>query len=234
MSQKLRCEVVDLVNHGEQVYSIFLKPDSPAPRFVAGQFLQLALDPYNPGDFWPQSRAFSIASPPADRSILAITYAVKGQFTTRMEAELHVGREVWIKLPYGEFTINVDRDACLLAGGTGITAFIAFLDGLASDYHRSIYVFYGARNSKLLIYRPIIESAANRCANLKPYFLVEEGEAFKSAKGRINLDIIWQSIPSPLSITYYLSGPPVMLNYLSGALKNQGVPSEQIAIDAWE
>ena len=121
-----------------------------------------------------------------------------------------------------------------MAGGTGITAFTAFLDGLASDYQRSVFVFYGARNPELLIYRPMIEAAAKRCLNLKTYFLVEEGEIPNSVKGRINLEIVWQSIPSPLSITYYLSGPPVMLKTLSDALKNRGVSPAQIAIDAWE
>ena len=234
MPQKIHCKVVDVIDHGEHVYSVSLKPDSPAPRFFAGQFLHLALDSYQPGDFWPESRPFSIASSPADRSSLTITYAVKGQFTTRMEAELRPGCDVWIKLPYGEFTIRTDRDSCLLAGGTGVSAFTAFLGGLTSDYQRSVYLFYGARKPELLIYRPIIEAAAKRCTNLKTYFLIEEGEVRDSVKGRINLDIVRQSIPSPLSITYYLSGPPVMLKTLSEALQNCGVPPAQIAMDAWE
>jgi len=234
MPQKLHCKVVDVINHGEHVYSISLKPDSLAPRFFAGQFLHLALDIYQPGDFWPESRPFSIASSPVDRSLLTITYAVKGQFTTRMEAELHPDRDVWIKLPHGEFTIGTDKDSCLLAGGTGVTAFTAFLGGLTPDYRRSVYVFYGARNPELLIYRSLIEAAAKRCTNLKTYFLVEEGRIPNSGKGRINLDIVWQIIPSPLSTTFYLSGPPLMLNTLSDALKNRGVPPAQITIDAWE
>ncbi len=234
MPQKIRCEVVDLVDHGEHVYSVFLKPDSPAPRFSAGQFLHLALDSFNPGDFWPESRAFSIASAPTNRNLLRITYAVKGQFTTRMESELHPGCQVWIKLPYGDFIVDSENDVCLLAGGTGVTAFTAFLGGLASDYPHSVYVFYGARNPELLIYRSLIESAAERCANLKSYFLVEEGDVPESVKGRINLDVVWQRIPDPLSVIYYLSGPPVMLKALSDALENRGIPRTQIAIDAWE
>ena len=59
MPQKLRCEVAEVLNHGEGVYSVFLKVDSPAPRFLPGQFLHLALDEYKPGDFWPDSHTFS-------------------------------------------------------------------------------------------------------------------------------------------------------------------------------
>ena len=76
---------------------------------------------------------FSIASSPRERDRLTITYAVKGAFTTRMERELAVGREVWVKLPYGEFVIDPTRDAVLFAGGTGVTAFTAFLQSLTPD-----------------------------------------------------------------------------------------------------
>jgi len=56
VSQKLPCVVERIVSHGERVYTIALRPDRPAPRFRAGQFLHLALDPYDPSGFWPESR----------------------------------------------------------------------------------------------------------------------------------------------------------------------------------
>ena len=118
MPLKFRCQVTEILAHGERVYSLFLKPEQAAPRFLPGQFLHLALDAYTPGDFWPDSRTFSIASAPTERRLLRITYAVKGKFTTRMEAELHAGSLVWVKMPYGEFTVPSDQDVCLLAGGT--------------------------------------------------------------------------------------------------------------------
>ena len=235
MPQKLRCQVIKIIDHGERVYSLTLAPERPAPRFLPGQFLHLALDEYNPGDFWPDSRVFSIASTPAERDILHITYAVKGQFTTRMESELRPGAEVWVKLPYGEFTVAIETNICLLAGGTGVTAFTAFLVGLASDYPNPVYLFYGARRPDLLIYRPLVETAAGRCANLHPTFLVEEGHASGCVSGRINLDLVWQTLPGPMAFTYYLSGPPIMLKTLSAALVQQrGVPDNQIIKDAWE
>ncbi len=234
MPQKVHCTVTQVIDHGEKVYSVFLKPDSLAPRFHAGQFLHLALDPYTPGDFWPESRIFSIASSPQDRSAVRITYAVKGQFTTRMESELQVNRQVWVKLPYGEFTIRPEHDVCLLAGGTGITAFTAFLTGLQADYPHNVYLFYGARRPDLLIYRPLVESAAAKCSKLHPYFLVEEGEPHGFTSGRISAEHIWQNLPNPEEMIYYLSGPPIMLKTLSAALTERCIPSTQILTDAWE
>jgi ferredoxin-NADP reductase len=234
MPQKVHCAVTQVIDHGERVYSVSLQPDSLAPRFRAGQFLHLALDPYTPGDFWPDSRIFSIASSPDDRSTVSITYAVKGQFTSRMESELQVGRQVWVKLPYGEFIINPNHDVCLLAGGTGITAFTAFLTGLQADYPHNVYLFYGARRPDLLIYRSLVESAAAKCSKLHPYFLAEQGEPDGFISGRISVEHIWQNLPNPEEMVYYLSGPPIMLKTLSAALTEHCIPSPQILTDAWE
>src|SRR6185436_15694325 len=107
-------------------------------RFRAGQFLHLALDRYDPTGFWPESRVFSIASAPAERGSVRITYAVKGRFTGRMEAEAVEGREVWIKLPYGDFFVDERADVALFAGGTGVTAFTAFLEAIPPETTRRV------------------------------------------------------------------------------------------------
>jgi nucleoside-diphosphate-sugar epimerase/ferredoxin-NADP reductase len=218
-----------VIDHSDRVYSVFLSPHSPIPRFRPGQFLHLALDPYDPGDFWPESRVFSIASSPRERSALRITYAVKGQFTSRMEAELHAGREVWVKLPYGEFTINPGRDVCLLAGGTGITAFTAFLEDLRDDYERDVQLFYGARRPQLLIFQGMAERVRLRCPRFRAWYFAEEGsEGGEMIAGRINLDHVWAQLHEPLSASYYLAGPPQMLLTMKQDLACRGVRAGNI------
>lgn len=235
MPQKLRCEVTDVVDHGERVYSVFLKPDLPAPRFLPGQFLHLALDPYNPGDFWPESRVFSIASAPSERNLLRITFAVKGQFTSRMESELRAGREVWLKLPYGEFTVTPDSDVCLLAGGTGMTAFTSFIAGLPVDYPHQVQLFYGARRAELLVYRSLVILSLQRCPNLHAMFFVEQLNSETGClPGRIDLDLVWKAFTDPLAVTYYLAGPPEMLSFFMQGFSQRGVAANRIIIDAWE
>lgn len=235
MPQKLRCGVSDVVHHGERVYSVLLRPERPAPRFSPGQFLHLALDPYRSGDFWPDSRVFSIASSPTERDTLRITYAVKGAFTTRMEAELAVGRVVWVKLPYGEFTVSRDTDACLIAGGTGITAFTALLSGLPSEDHQRIDLFYGVRQPGLLMYRPLVQGAARRCPSFRAHFLAEQNlNGADCLPGRLDMGTIGDLIRDPERVTYYLSGPPAMLTALKRELAEQGVESGRLRVDAWE
>ena len=151
-----------------------------------------------------------------------------------MEAELHPGSYVWVKMPYGEFTVSAEKDVCLLAGGTGVTAFTAFVAGLPVEHPHRVHLFYGARRPDLLIYRPVVEAAAQRCSALDVHFLAEQAAAGSGCQmGRIDAEAVFSSLPAPLSVTYYLSGPPAMIRALTSGLARCGVPAGQMIADAW-
>jgi len=216
------------VNHGEHVYTVHLRPGVPAPRFKPGQFLHLALDPYEPGGFWPESRVFSIASPPADRERLTLTYAVKGDFTGRMERELSVGSAVWVKLPYGEFVVDAEDDVVLFAGGTGVTAFTAFLHSLTSESAPRVLLCYGARRSELFVYHPLVEECQRRAPGFEARLFAEDRD------GRLSVEAVWNTVTRLHAPVFYLSGPPSMLSVISAELSDHGVPPEVVKTDAWE
>lgn len=237
VAQKLACQVEKIIHHGEHVYTVDLRPERPAPRFRPGQFLHLALDAYDPSDFWPESRVFSISSPPTQRERLRITYSVQGRFTARMARELAEGQWVWAKLPYGEFVVEDTRDAVLFAGGTGITAFTAFLAGLTHEFQHAVYLAYGARERGLLIYRDMVEQRVRMTAMLHAYYFIES-EADEllphEAAGRLSVDAMWPRIQNPSEATYYISGPPRMLKTITHDLRGRGIRADAIRIDAWE
>ena len=244
VARKLYCQVERIIHHGEHVYTVTLQPDRLAPRFQPGQFLHLALDEYDPSGFWPDSRVFSIASSPAQRDRLRISYSVQGRFTARMEKELVEGKWAWVKLPYGEFLIDDTRDVVLFAGGTGITAFTAFLDGLTPDFQHKVYLAYGARSRNLLIYRDIAEQRALTIQQLQVFYFVERDMDTPSAStgisrsqesiGRLSAAAVWPNIRAPFEATFYLSGPPLMLKALAQELRGLGIRADAIRIDAWE
>ncbi|MRS03023.1 FAD-dependent oxidoreductase, partial [bacterium] len=224
-------------DHGGHVYSIDLKPERQLPQFRPGQFLHLAIDPYEPGDFWPESRVFSIASNPADRNILSLTYSVVGSFTKRMEQTLKVGSVVWVKLPYGDFVIDKTGEVVLIAGGTGITAFTAFLDGTTSKDDQKVTLFYGARNRDLLIFSPLVERKLNEVEKFSVWYFIEEGQTNEEShtiNGRISAEIILQKNSLANNPVFFLSGPPAMLQTLTSDLLGHGISADSIKTDAWE
>lgn len=245
MPRKVRCAVEELVDHGGHVYTVTLLPADPVPNFRPGQFLHLTVEPYDPAGFWPDSRVFSIASSPRDRSRLRICYAVKGRYTARMEQQLQMGREVWVKLPYGDFVVEGDTDVVLLAGGTGISAFTAFLEALEPAHPTRVFLAYGARSPGLLLFTDMIFRQLERVPGFEALFFAEAGDPRADASfpaagapgclpGRLALDPIWSRVENAGDRTFYLSGPPLMLRALGDELRSRGVPPERIRVDAWE
>ncbi len=243
VAQKLPCRVEQIINHGDHVYTVTLRPERLAPRFRPGQFLHLALDDYDPSGFWPESRVFSIANSPLQRDRLRISYSVRGRFTARMEKELAEGGQVWVKMPYGEFVVNNTGDVVLFAGGTGITAFTAFLEGLTPDSRHAVYLAYGARTKGLLIYRELVQQRVQTVPSLHLSYFVEQDTKTRPAMkesdgldsiGRLSVAAMWPKIRRPREATYYISGPPSMLQVISQDLRSMGIGAGAIKIDAWE
>ena len=245
MPRKLRCAVESIVDHGDRVYTVELKPERPAPTFLPGQFLHLTVDDFDPAGFWPESRVFSIANSPG-RDRVRICYSVKGRYTQKMERTLAVGREVWIKLPYGEFVIKPDREVVLFAGGTGISAFAAFVERLTPELEQRVTLVYGARSPGLLLFSDMIWTQFRRIAALQVIVFVETGMSDLVSRvermarvpqchsGRISLPKVWPMLSDPAQSVFYLAGPPVMISALSAGLRLGGSAPEKIRVDAWE
>jgi ferredoxin-NADP reductase len=235
---RLRAKVAHIEEHAPDVCSLILAPERPAPRFRPGQFLHLALDPYDPSQHWPESRVFSIASPPDDRERLRITVSAVGAFTQRM-LRLREGDEVWVKLPYGDFVIGAQGNdpLILIAGGTGITPFVSFFASVGVATTAAVRVLYGVRRSDLLIYRATLNAAAQRFPDLRWQAHVEESPGPGEHSGRLTVESALAAARTTGafdSATFYISGPPAMLRALQSGLGLAGVPPARVRTDAWD
>ena len=157
-----------------------------------------------------------------------------------MEKELVEGKTIWIKLPYGEFIVDNSGEVVLIAGGTGITAFSAYLEGLKPEGDQKVYLFYGARSENLLIFHEMLSKVARSVPRFHLQFFLESAQqqttinGFKPMIGKLDAHLIWQEIEKPMHAIYYLSGPPAMLKRFSSELNSCGISNNQIHIDAWE
>ena len=145
-----------------------------------------------------------------------------------MERELAVGGDLWVKLPYGEFVVDPARDAVLFAGGTGVTAFTAFLESLEPERPPRVLLFYGARSPELLIYGPMAEARAREVTSLTCALVPE------TSGGALDVGRAWPAIQGLHAPEFYLSGPPQMLAALTAQLLERGVAADGIRTDAWE
>jgi ferredoxin-NADP reductase len=227
------------------VFMLTFDPCGKVPKFKPGQFLHIALDTYDPsGGFWPESRVFSIASSPRD-PLIKIIYSVKGRFTARMRDEIKIGTKVWIKLPFGDFVIaeKVDptQGIVLIAGGTGISPFLPFLEKMSIDNscHSPVWLFWGARNSRLLAPK----EAVQRCVTLgsvRVSFSVEEGTVenmdsrIETRDGRLDITRIREETRALQRPVFFLSGPPAMIQAFKDYLLSDGAAAGDVILDEWE
>lgn len=232
--------------HSEDVHSYTLVSGRRLPKFLPGQFIHLSLDDYDPSGFWPESRVFSVANSVNDNLTLNLVIAKQGGYTKRIINELKVGSVVSCKGPYGDFVIRPEvgelKTIVLIAGGTGITPFSAFIESMSQqDFPQTgnYFLFYGARTSDLLIFKKLADDCAEKFKNFKPFYFAEKLSQVDNPRadinlGRLNVNTIVNIIKPDKQTLFYLSGPKLMIDDFSHNLtKVFQYPPENIIIDAW-
>lgn len=238
ISVKIPATVEKVNKHTDEVCSYIFRPKRKCPRFKPGHFLHLAIDPYDPSFQWPESRVFSIANSPTRREKMKITFAVKGKFTKRMYDEIKEGDTIWIKLPYGYFTFNEnEKDIVLIAGGTGITPFLSFLEySIDNKINSKIKLYYGIRSKELLLFEDIISECETKLSNFRKIIYLEKKNIInnKFRNEKLNIEQILDETDNKENTIFYLSGPVEMVNNFKAYLSNNGITETQIRIDKWE
>ncbi len=239
--QRIKCRVSQIEYHGDAVSVIRLMPLRRVPNFQPGQFLHLALDPFDPtGGFWPESRVFSIASTPSDPE-LTIAYAVKGSFTEKMRGQLAIGKEIWVRLPYGHFSMvaSPGEEIVLVAGGTGITPFISFLSSeLQRPTGTLLKLVYGVRKPEFILFADTLLGAMSGLKGFRLFAYSEtvdnHNDKLPINEGSLSTEKVWEAAEEPEQVMFYLSGPVAMIDVFKKGLTQRGVKEERIRIDEWE
>ncbi|MFC1680367.1 ferredoxin--NADP reductase [Pseudomonadota bacterium] len=246
MAQPIRFQatVEKVTRHTSNVVTYRLQADKRLPRFTPGQFIHLTLELFDPSSFWPESRVFSVANAVADRRTVELTISRQGAYTSKLLDQLQQGVTVWAKGPYGDFSIDASqgyRRAVLIAGGTGITPFCAFMDATLSQGTLPIEqarLYYGAQTPELLIYRALADHCAAEIAGFQVRYYAEHasdqaGDVVRP--GRIDLSEIMRDCIEIENTAFFVSGPKPMIETFHDSLSSTyNLSPEQVLIDAWE
>ncbi|HEX2960035.1 MAG TPA: FAD-dependent oxidoreductase [Chitinispirillaceae bacterium] len=242
---KIQSVVKDITQYGDGVYSVTLLPSKRLPKFKAGQFLHLTVDPYDPqGGWWPESRVFSIASHSSDENVV-IVYSVKGKYTKKMRDELSVGKDVWLKLPYGDFTVQSSLaencDAILVAGGTGVSPYMPFVKKELQNFtNNKVKCIYGVRKTEHILFQDTFEKALTEITNFSLDLFIEQAcnniciKGANQFTGIISIEHIISSSKLLSNPVFFLSGPPMMIKAFKSGLIAKGISVDCIKIDEWE
>ncbi|KAA0889354.1 ferric reductase-like transmembrane domain-containing protein [Pusillimonas sp. ANT_WB101] len=181
------------------VAELALAPLGRPMRWHPGQFAFLNVPGFGLGEAHP----FTITEPlqPTGR----IRFAIKplGDWTRRLPDRLSLGATVEVEGPYGRFDFRKGGlKQIWIAGGVGITPFLAWAQSLAVDEQRSIYLLYTVRRESDAIGLDVLREVAKMVPAFS-FDLVTSGH-----EGRLTADGLVARAPfSPKDVDLFFCGP---------------------------
>ncbi|MDE2370157.1 MAG: 2Fe-2S iron-sulfur cluster binding domain-containing protein [Burkholderiales bacterium] len=175
-------------------------------------------------------------APPADQPELPPGVS-SGYFHDRV----HEGHVLRVKAPSGHFYIDPDANvpAVFIAGGIGITPMMSMLLWCAGEQpERLVHLYYGVRSSEDHAFKRVLEdlAAAHPAFKLNVVYsrpgaddLVERDYQYV---GYIDLALLRRTLPHGRH-QFYICGPPAMMQSLVPALREWGVPADDIRFEAF-
>ena len=199
------------------------------PWFYAGQHISVK---FNIDGKWV-TRPFSVSSCPLDteKGFLQITLRLKpsGYVTPWIWKNWKEGTEVLFDGAFGEGYWSSIRDTehvVGIAGGSGITAFRSIaLDMATSKRPWKFTILYGSRTEDdIIFFDELNEMAAVSGGRLEVFpVLSEPKEGWTGETGFISAELIRKLVPDWDKVSYFISGPQAMYDYLDGEFEKLGV-----------
>lgn len=193
-------------------YEFAFKPSRPIPR-LAGQYMEFTL----PGIGYNNRgnrRTFTVASAPNDALIrIGVKFYEGGSLFKQKLSSLSIGDKIMGGHVAGDFTLPEDKavPVVFIAGGIGVTPFIAMISQLIADNSkRDVTLYYFAAEEAEVAYKDVLEQAKK--AGITTELMIGRDARLSP-----------EAIASHQNAHFYISGPPGMVAAYKKQLKAAGV-----------
>ena len=202
--------------------------------FEAGQAVDITLLTPSETDAEGNTRTFTIASAPYEKSLMVATRMRDTAFK-RVLKVMPVGAAVQMEGPAGDLTLHRDaaRTAVFLAGGIGITPFRSIAFAAAREHlpHR-IFLFYSNRrpeDAPFLAELQTLEKENPNCTLIATMTEMEKSHrSWHGETGLIDKEMLARYLKDAMSPVYYIAGPPEMVKGLHMIINESGVDEVDI------
>ena len=205
-------------------------------RFQAGQWFTVTLaTPKGPLD-----HHFSHADSPTESVIELTTRLTGSEFKNLLDA-LPAGAQAEIEGPYGRFLFGYGLPRiAFLTGGIGVTPVRSMLrylvdtGGAGRATGQELVVFYGSMAEDGIVYRDQFDEFQEKIAGLRVvHVITTPTKSWKGYGGFITADIIRAELAAPGEWTYYVVGPPLMVDAMDRVTAELGIPREQTVVESF-
>lgn len=218
---------VELVSASTAILHLDAGAQADTLHFLPGQYARLQV----PGtDQW---RAYSFANRPNPGNQLQflIRLLPDGVMSNFLREQCAPGMEMQLEAPLGSFYLRqVERPLVMVAGGTGLSAFLGMLDEIAErgDCTQPIQLFYGVNQEADLCEMARLEALGQRLPGFEFTPVVSQpGAGWSGRRGYIHEHFDRQRLAAT-PFDMYLCGPPPMVEAVKGWVAEQAPAGVQI------
>ena len=236
-SGSLRLAEIIEVAHDVKTFRL-VEPAGKIPfEFLPGQFLTFAIEPFG----IPTKRSYTIASSPTRRDSIEIT--VKRETNGLVSRWLHdaakPGDLFDVVAPNGTFTFTgaEEQSIVLIGGGVGLTPLMSVTRYLADiSWPGDIHLLLSFRSPREYPFQEEIATLQARNSRLRVAATMSdpEVEEWTGARGRIDKAFLASAVPNIATQRVHLCGPLAMMNAVTAALLDLGVPPDRIKKESLE
>ena len=195
-------------------------------EFIPGQATRVSI---NETEWKGKKRPFTFTSLNDD---LALEFTIKSYpehngVTERLH-QLEPGQELIIREPFG--IINFQDKGVFIAGGAGITPFIAILRELKREgkIQGNRLIFSNKTEKDIILQKEFVEMFSE--VEDSPIFTLTREKKDGYKHGRIDKDFLEKEIED-FSQSFYICGPPPFVRAIKKPLKELGTKTDSIVIE---
>lgn len=214
-----------MARHGDTA-TVTLTPKGRPMRWQPGQFAFVSV----PEAGLSEPHPFTIASAPEGDGHMIFAIRALGGWTRRLPLSLRKGMTVRVEGPYGRFDFRKGGGRQVwLAGGIGITPFLAWAESLSATEGRHIHLVHCVRTPDEAIGRETLQAAAAR----NPRFSFEV--VVTSREGRLTAERLIRSAPFPVrEADLWFCGPASLKQAVLRGLERLGQTPRRVRFEYFE
>ena len=214
------------ISQTKDTTTLTLRPEGRAMRWRPGQFAFFRA----PEAGLSEPHPFTIASAPRPDGTLTFSIRGLGGWTRSLPAILRTGTRVQVEGPYGRFNFRKGGARQIwLAGGIGITPFLAWAESLTEADSRDIHLIHCVRTQGEAIGVETLRAAAAR----NPRFSFEV--VVTTRDGRLTAERLIGAVPFAIRLAdLWFCGPTGLKDGVLKGLKAQGQTPRRVRFEQFE
>jgi len=168
--------------------------------------------------------------------VLGLCTRLRDSAFKRSLAELELGDEVEVEQPKGTFLLPEDtsKEYVFIAGGIGITVFRCMLRYIADEgLPHKVTLVYSNRDRESTAFLDELQEIERTVPNFRLVLTMTDDPEWEGDTRMLDAAVLGEYLGELDRYTFMIAGPPPMVESVAGALRDAGLPEEQVLPDSF-